>query len=571
MTSINANGATASVYLRSVGGTSEFSTDNLSWNSISWPATITNTNPSASSILKVLFLTDLTFSISDNAQFICNSSHIQFGSTSLNANGTVPTITVDGVANFPGLVQNGTNSDNGFNSIFIYNLAVIATSGATLATNSGWFGQDKFAKGAINNYIINCSSSGPISTQSGGIVGVGAASNSGNLTIIGCSSTGEVAQFGGGIVGANAADISGTVTVQQCFTSGDIQTSAGGIVGRFVGSNGGSVSVTDCYSTGLIGTSAGGICGSDAGIGGSIIVTNCYSTGAISSSGGGIFGSEASTNGGSAIAQNCYSTGAISSGAGGIFGDNYTTIPPAVVLAQNCYTSGAGSGGGIYAGSNIDGPNNKSEANPPSSSSGWSTTNATAVLTGFPTTTAVGTTWTSLGINTPYELTNMGYSPYTTTNISAGPALVRSISRTVTAGTTTPAALITTDHTFSLLRINNDTPSTYPTLTISSTGAITAGSTTPAATYTLYVRDSVNPYSITTYLLTITAAPPALEGTTTANCCAPVTRSSDYSFGWMYNVQEGNTSITEQAKTQAIRFTSYDAYMRYVMSLGTRR
>jgi hypothetical protein len=562
MSTITADGTTQTVYVEQYGLGVQYRIDNSSLLLIAWPATVVNSNPVAP--LKVLFTTTITLDAA-NSYFICDSTNIQFGSATLNGDGTKPVLDVNGVLAYPGVFQNGTSGSNGVSDISIYNLTVNSTASA-LAVGGGWVAQSYFSKGALNNLIVNCNSNGSITVDSaGGIAGDQVGGNAGGLSIIGCSNSGSTI-VSGGIVGASAGIGGGEVDVFQCFTSGVIGTNAGGIFGINAG-NTGYVSASNCYSTGLIDTSGGGIFGASAAIGsGQVQANNCYSTGAIGTSAGGIYGANAASPAGSATANNCYSTGSIPNAAGGIFGANFDTT----AIASNCYTSGDIIGvtdGGIYSNSsddNLRGADNYSEGNNDNSGS-WSSVNANAHLTGIPS-PIVGTTWSQIAINTPYELTNMGYSPYTAANISAGPVLTRTFSQTITAGTATSAALLTASHTFTLLVAP-------ATVTISSgTGAITANSTTPSGTYTLFVRDSVNPYSITEYILIVLGLSPAPAGaTTTANCCAPVTRSSDYSFGWMYNVQEGNTSITEQAKTQAIRFTSYDAYMRYVMSLGTRR
>lgn len=82
----------------------------------------------------------------------------------------------------------------------------------------------------------------------------------------------------------------------------------------------------------------------------------------------------------------------------------------------NCYVTGTAVLQGFIIGDSAEIPANcYSEAD--NESSGWSTTNANTVLTGYPT-SVIGDTWVSTGVNQPYILREMGYTPYTITNIS---------------------------------------------------------------------------------------------------------------------------------------------------------
>ena len=106
--------------------------------------------------LKVLFRTGITID-STSKYFVCGSDNIQFGSTSLNNDGSRPVITVN-VLNWDGLIMNGTGTgpgENGRNNIYIYNL-YIDGNGYSLQIGAGWLGKSYFGNRATNNFIVNC-------------------------------------------------------------------------------------------------------------------------------------------------------------------------------------------------------------------------------------------------------------------------------------------------------------------------------------------------------------------------------------------------------------------------------
>jgi len=320
-TTITANGATDTIYFKYISGSGiYYKINNGSYNGLSLPITIVNTN--VSSVLKALFETDIIIS-SDIFYFICESNNIQFGSISLKNNGTRPIITIDGVTNYPGLIQNGDNSVNGFDNIYVYNLEITSLNSSTLISNGGWFGQEYFARGAPNSYIVNCHSDGPIIDAGGGIVGGYSASNSGNLKILGCSSSGNSADYSGGIVGYYAGQDNGIIICTGCWSTGSIGANGGGIFGYGAGDTLGEVVAINCYSTGLINTNGGGIFG-QISINGSAI--NCYSQGNILSDAGGIFGEGAASTGGITTSVNCYSVGNITTSGNGISTVDFITI-----------------------------------------------------------------------------------------------------------------------------------------------------------------------------------------------------------------------------------------------------
>ncbi len=313
--------------------------------------------------------------------FIFDSEYIVFDGGNF-------TITIDGITNYPGLIQNGTSSFSGYSNTTIQNLGILTSNDSTLNNSAGWICQSYYSSGSTDNLIQNCYSTGVISgSDSGGICGLNVGSNNGNCTItncystgiisgnnsggifgryagnssgtataIDCSSTGQISgSNSGGIFGTNAGNSSGTATATGCSSTGQISGSySGGIFGGNASTFSGTATATNCSSTGVIsGYSSGGILGGNAGnSSGTATATGCSSTGQISGSySGGIFGIIAGNNG-SAIATNCLSTGAIfSTGSGGIFGYLAGYNSSGSAIATNCLSTGVISGddsGGIF-------------------------------------------------------------------------------------------------------------------------------------------------------------------------------------------------------------------------------
>jgi hypothetical protein len=106
---------------------------------------------------------------------------------------------------------------------------------------------------------------------------------------------------------------------------------------------------------------------------------------------------------------------------------NYTTIP------KGCYSE-AGSGG---------------------TAGYWSDTNALSTLSGVLSSTTVGVTWVTLGTNTPYELVNMGYSPYSLNNINLNTtpiSLNNEFTISVNQGSNGASPVIPNGSTYSILQ-----------------------------------------------------------------------------------------------------------------------
>lgn len=380
----NISQAGGTIYIQQSGSVIQYLSDYINWTTIpSWPVRIINTD--TSSILNVLFVTNITLNNAGN-YFIVESEKITFDGQNYK-------VTIDGVTDYPGFIQNGLSYTSGYNNILVKSFGINTTNSSTLAENAGWIGQAYFSTSATGCIISFCNSTGVIGgKKTGGICGAYAGGNNGHLAILNCYSTGE---------------ISGT--------------QSGGICGRLAGSQdgatGGNCEIINCYSIGNIsGPNTGGICGQGAAAyNGICTINNCYSIGniGISNTGcGGICADYAAIDGGSCNVTNCYSTGNIGISNGGIFGDSYDNIN---AVANHCYTSGQSSGsgpnGGIYAGSNIDnvdGSNNFSEAD--NSGFGWNTSNAINTLQNASSALSADTIWINPNTDTPFLLYGSMYN-----------------------------------------------------------------------------------------------------------------------------------------------------------------
>lgn len=547
MTSISANGATQTIYISEIlSGSISYRINNGSNTIIStWPLTVQNTNSSAT--LKVLFGTSITLTTADHYFIVgaTNAGPIQFGSESLETNGAVQSIIIDGVGLYGGVFQNGTSGASGKSNISIYNLIVSAVNGAYLTTGGGWIAQSYFGKDATNNFILNCSSDGEIAAFGGGIVGLYAAykntATSTSLQVIGCKSTGAIAASAGGIVGARGGYGSGgSCTVEQCWSSGEISSFGGGIVGQYAAQSSGSMTISKCYSTGgpAVGnSSAGGICGSFAGFqSGVVTVEKSYSTGAIMQDGGGIYGGYAGDTSGVTTASNCYSSGTITTSGTGIFGSNKETG-----IATNCY----------------------------SANGSWSDSTANTTLTGVPSGGTPGDIWASPSVNTPYELVGFGATPYQAQTIS-GNSLVQSYSQSVVQGSSSAEALNAdaSGNNFAILETNGGDSGSYATITISAqTGSISTTRATAVGTYTLTIR-STGSYFITTFVLSVVGVS-ASSGTTA--CCASTIDERGIDYAQILDYRIGNRLILEHQQNPNQKFDGYSQYVKYKMAQGSRK
>lgn len=524
------------VYIRQNASVVEFSTNASSWSTINFPMTVRNT-ATGSGVVQVLFTTDITMT-SALGYFICGTSTIQFGSRTLKADGSRPLITIDYVGNnYLGLIQNGTTTSNGNSNISIVNLTLTTTGATNLSTGNtgGWIAQAFFGKATSGNRILNCSTDAPIASSCGGIAGGYAGNSVGDVTISGCTTSGSIGNSAGGIVAGYGGSTSGTLTITNCSSSGAINSFAGGICGTYTG-YGGTATITNCFSTGAI--TGGGIVGSYGGYGGSLNVSKCYSTGSIATNAAGIVADNAGTFSGSATINGCYSTGSIASSGAGILGGNTGTI-----FLTSCYTSGAlaGANGGIRFNVAVDGATNYSEGN--NGSSGWKDVNAGSVL---------GTGWISLAANTPYEFSVFRYTPYTTTNIQIDYSAQTSASETVQQGNTTTTAGLASG--FSLVG------ATAGISINATTGLITTATSVAAGTYTLTVRTTTG-YSISSFVLTVTAIPPPPTPTSSGGRVASQPRFDENQQ--YITLVGGNPLLVERTANVNSKFASYADYLRY--------
>jgi hypothetical protein len=505
------------VYIRqtAVGQIIEYSIDQITWYDLYWVSYIYNSDTSLG-VLTIEFVTDITIDATiggNNGYFVCNTDNIQIGSRVLKPDGTRTVITIDGITNYAGFVQNGSGNGggtNGYNNIYVMNLEIRATGGAHIVNGGGWVGQGHFGNNttASSNIIMNCHSNGPISNNSGGIIG----HYCGPVKCVACSSVGAIDQHAGGIVGSHSPASAGALRCESCWTTGAIGHFAGGITGE----SSGTADVINCYSTGVITENGGGISGHLTGGngGGAYAVSECYSTGTINDLAGGIIGSDS----GVVTIANCYSLGAILATGGGILGRVPGSNSTNKSIA-NCYTTGATDHAHSYIVANytnvntnltvhlgtITLANNYSEA--ANASSGWSNTRANNVLIGAPASSSapLGVKWVYAGNNTPYELYMMGHTPYTRTVITGAatsPTIVRSFATSASAGTSTAAALINS-RSYSILHIVGGGSGAIAMN--ATTGAITTSRSTAAGTYTITLRNNGS-YHITEYELTITEA-----------------------------------------------------------------
>ena len=540
MSSINADGSTQTVFLFENDGSIYYRINDASPIQVNWPLTITNTNPNNSSILKILFETNITLN-GILQYFVCGSSHLQFGSTSLNSDGTRKTILIDGVTGYPGLIRNGIISTPGESYISIYNLSVVTNNGSTLADQAGWIGQITFGNGASNNFIVNCSSSGDITPYGGGIVGEASGTGAGaSLVIRHCSTYGSIGINAGGIVGNAAGSSGGSVTCEECWSEGAVNgQDGGGIFAGYAGNSGGYALALKCYSTGLIVNDAGGIFGGYAGDStGEAYAQKCYSTGAIQGNGGGIFSRYAGESSGTTNANNCYSSGTVATSGYGIYGVNQRSG----ATSTNCYVA--------------DGS--------------WSDSAANTALNGVPGSSPLGTVWVKVGDNSPYELNGMGYTPYSTEVINSSSELIQNYTQTIEAGQTTVESLQAdaSGNAFTILQKSGGSASSYPTITMSQqTGSISTTSDTQPGVYVITLR-SVGSYFVTTFTLTILAQP---NNPQASPCCVSEIQERGLDYQWINDYRIGNRLIVEHSQNPNLKFNGYSEYVKYKMAQNARK
>lgn len=478
-------GITVNIRQLNVNDPIEYSTDMENWNELYFPCGIMNNNIE-NGVLIINFITDIT--IYDNyTYFICMSSHIQFGLKIINNNNI---ITTSNINDYIGLVGNGDSYNNGYNSIYIYNINMNNNS-STLLDNAGWLCQNYFSRGANNNYVINCYSLG-------GLIGAFAGSESGaSLNIIGCHNAFTILYSdGGGILGPYAGYNSGNVTCDACWNNGNIGNGCGGIVGAYAGDTNGTVTITNCYNIKPIITSGGGIVGRYGGNNnGTIVINNCYNTGNINMlNSGGIIGEYAQN----VTISNCYS-GGIGNGnnnSGSICGNNSSNLN-----ITNCYSYGQiYNKGFIIGGSDVIPPTCYSEAYYGNFT--WNSTNANTVLLGLPN-PVVGNAWVAYNINQPYELSNYGWTPYSLENITSDNTLKNSYSFNLNpTDSTIPSYLV---DSYVILQKMKDSMVTdlNNTITINLLTGVISTNNTIDGIYTIYIKGGYYYNSISVVYLTV--------------------------------------------------------------------
>ena len=425
------------VYIRDYAGVREFSSDNIAWAPIMiTPITL---NIDGDSYIKFVNETEYNENTDYYIINVISGSVIIDGNNSLihqiNAN------------NYPGMFQNGTNTNNGSSNVTIQNFNINCNISSQMGVYCGWICQEYFGNNASNININNCNTNGEINEYGGGIAGQFFGNNGTNIIMENCWTSGLITYWSGGIVGIS----SNNCTIRNCYSTGNIVEYSGGIVGNdsfnlniydcyatsglinincggILGINCNNININNCWTVGNIGLDSGGIIANNCSY---INITNCYNVGNILGNGGGIIGNNCNYininncynigpnihagcggiignyNGtyGNVIVNNCYTIGNIGNEAGGIAGNCRDNV-----IINNCYTIGIIQSGGNGLVSNLSNPitlNNNYFEN----SGIWNDDRAKNYL-------QITDIWISPANNTPYLLLSFNKSPYTDTNIT---------------------------------------------------------------------------------------------------------------------------------------------------------
>lgn len=128
MTTISGSQGTT-IYMRLNANTIEYSTDSTfgSWvNTISsWPITLSNSTVSSTSAFTLKLLRNITISSSTTGTPSASTGSFIIGSDFVTVDGDFHGVSIDGLTNYLGLIQNGTCS-NAFSNITISKLWVIS-------------------------------------------------------------------------------------------------------------------------------------------------------------------------------------------------------------------------------------------------------------------------------------------------------------------------------------------------------------------------------------------------------------------------------------------------------------
>jgi len=435
----------------------------------------------------------ITVTFGENFTISSSIQYFEITGSNVTINGDNHIVTIDGVANFNGLVD--ADNSNAL-SAEIKNIGVVTTNGTTLNGYAGYISANN------NKAIINL-----------------------------CYSTGIISEYySGGIVGANNSG-----TVKNCHSTGPI---LGDYLGGIAGIHN-NTSIVNCYSSGTIsGNQSGGI-SAYANYG---QIKNCYSTGTISGNySGGIFGSQEGNFG---EISNCYSIGQITgTNSAGIVVNNKPTGK-----ISNCYATGQITeinSAGIYS-SNDDGL----IINTLHTSSGWNNTYANSVLIGvgkiwnntvFPYQLTLITTLPSIVLASPIgTLTSCLNSSSTNpiTFVVTGADLTESLTISAPSGfeiSTTSGG----SYSSSLTLTNTSTVSEtlYVRLNSSATEGSKSGTITATSTD---ASDATTTVSVTVYELPVIT----ISGTTTDIDLVSLTTSGGTTYAW-----SDGSSITSTTNT----------------------
>ena len=289
------------IYIQQSGNNIQYQSNSTggTWTTITsnnWPLTFKNNTPTSGNALTISFYTNLTISnttvgTGTNGYFITGTDYITY-------EGTIKTITISGVTEYLGLIQNGTSVSNGKHAVTVQNINTALSASSTLngsaLTKGGWLCQAYFGYnidsilGRIPITIYNCTNSANINnstsgTGNGGIIGGNSFINGlGNIS--NCSNSGQIISgSSGGIIGSGVTSANlnegQKVTFTSCANTGIILVTAtysGGISGSNTG-NYGYATFTTCTSViaSNLGNYSGCICGSNSGTYGSLTFTTC--------------------------------------------------------------------------------------------------------------------------------------------------------------------------------------------------------------------------------------------------------------------------------------------------------
>jgi hypothetical protein len=99
-----------------------------------------------------------TVSLNSQINIIDASNYFIATAGNVTIDGQSNLVTLNSITNYPGLVQNGTSTTNGFNNIVVQNITIDASSSTLLNDPSnGWIAQRYFKKGATGAFVNNCS------------------------------------------------------------------------------------------------------------------------------------------------------------------------------------------------------------------------------------------------------------------------------------------------------------------------------------------------------------------------------------------------------------------------------